>query len=451
MNTIFKLILSRFATGSPPSTPRSRVVAGLPLLLLGLVLAGAGALQGQGTMETFYDLLANSWDDANWQTAGDSGPTDAYTNGVYIFHDWELRIVTVSSDTEMQIEIENHHPSSGHLEYVDIDTTWGPNEVFIIDPNNGARLLVIFGTDAGEDLSWTVQAHHVIVFGMAGDDDIYPTASGNAQWHLVFGGTGDDYIDANGAEGTHFYYGDWLGPLYMSADTPEGEDDIIGGPNNDWIVGGSLDDIIYGMDGNDEIYGGDGDDVIYGGSALGSGDGYDRLYGESGADTLIGGEEDTYFSGGVGSDNIWCGDGYSTAFGGDGDDLIVGGPDGGSYDGDAGNDVIIATSGWCFLFAGTGDDLLVAGDSNSATYSDLYGEFGTNYFITSDQEDNEFLFLGHSTSAAYIWRDNGDVVDNSNNATVHYDPANGSLPNWHDSNPWVMATQFWTTIHSGRN
>jgi len=451
MNKIFTLILSRFATGSPPGAPRqahTRPLAAIPLLLLGLALAGAGALHGQS--ENFEDLYHYGWSDNGWTAPNTSPPEINHVLGEYTFHYWQMTITGVASPTEMEIDVECL--LTNYVEYsILVDTTWGLSEVAVVDPGTGARLWICFGTDGSDDIQMPDNHHHYIVFGMDGDDDIYPQSSGNAAWYLIFGGGGVDYINVDGGQGTHFLYGDWLGPLVSTTHTPEGVDTIIGGPNNDWIEGGPMNDVLFGMDGSDEMYGGEGDDVIYGGIALGVGDGNDLLFGGPGNDTLFGGEEDTLYYGEGGSDNIWCGGGWSTAYGGDGDDLIVGGPDGGYFYGESGNDVIIATGGWCELYAGTGDDLLVAGDGDPSTFSDLFGEFGTNHYITSDAEDAEYLFLGHSSAGAYIWRDGGDVVDNANGSTVYFEDPNGGTPNWHDSNPWVMATQFWTTVHSGRN
>jgi Ca2+-binding RTX toxin-like protein len=59
---------------------------------------------------------------------------------------------------------------------------------------------------------------------------------------------------------------------------------------NDQIIGGSNDDILMGYKGNDVLKGGDGDDYLIGGAGkdrLHGGNGFDYLYGEAGADTFM--------------------------------------------------------------------------------------------------------------------------------------------------------------------
>ncbi|MCH8051153.1 MAG: hypothetical protein IIC86_03955, partial [Chloroflexi bacterium] len=93
----------------------------------------------------------------------------------------------------------------------------------------------------------------------------------------VVGGDGDDDLQGGGGDGN---------------------DVILGGPDNDKIHGGDGNDHLYGGDGDDEIKGGDGDDVIDGGP------GDDEIKGGDGDDVIDGGPGSDECNGGAGANTI---------------------------------------------------------------------------------------------------------------------------------------------------
>jgi Ca2+-binding RTX toxin-like protein len=109
------------------------------------------------------------------------------------------------------------------------------------------------GTSFDDTVIW-LAIDRVEVYGNGGGDRITDTSIARS---VVYGGAGDDVIDA----GT-----------------------VNGGTGNDTLTG----HVVYGDDGNDTLYGGWGDDSLYGG------DGDDFLYGGPGSDTLDGGSGTNY-------------------------------------------------------------------------------------------------------------------------------------------------------------
>ena len=198
------------------------------------------------------------------------------------------------------------------------------------------------------------------------------------------------------------------------------EDDLQGGPDDDFIWGRRANDTIGGNDGDDRIWGGQGNDVINGGSGddvitgmrgydtIDGGEGYDRVFGMQGHDLIVnaewamgGGGNDTIIgaqrahghqgyddiTGTDGRDLIWGDNGYDTLRGGDGDDALSGGN---------GHDVI---------FGGSGDDRIY-GDAHDDT---MTGGDGSDIFIISDDDGHDvitdfdlaedFIFIRESTTA----------------------------------------------------
>jgi 5'/3'-nucleotidase SurE len=123
-----------------------------------------------------------------------------------------------------------------------------------------------------------------------------------------------------------------ISPLLSSVEPTDGDDVLIGSPEND---------IIAGLIGNDLIYGGDGDDILRGdlnnrstGGTVGGNDtisgglgndqiggkaGNDQLFGDEGDDFIWGDDGDDLMSGGLGNDTL-TGDDFS---GGEGTDTFV--------------------------------------------------------------------------------------------------------------------------------
>lgn len=111
----------------------------------------------------------------------------------------------------------------------------------------------------------------------------------------IFGGAGDDVIDAQGGDDM--------------VDAGADNDVVLGGAGNDQLAGGSGNDELQGGQGNDSLDGGEGSDVLFGEAGddvLAGGAGNDTLLGGMGNDTLNGGEGDDvyYISPFEGNDHI---------------------------------------------------------------------------------------------------------------------------------------------------
>jgi hypothetical protein len=85
---------------------------------------------------------------------------------------------------------------------------------------------------------------HLLVFGNGGNDGIY-LESGLAVPALVFGGDGNDVLDASGSTANNV---------------------LVGGAGSDWLVGGGGRDLLIGGLGADTVRGNGGDDIIIGGT-----------------------------------------------------------------------------------------------------------------------------------------------------------------------------------------
>jgi Ca2+-binding RTX toxin-like protein len=189
----------------------------------------------------------------------------------------------------------------------------------------------------------------------AGNDTLTTAYSGIA----VYGGDGDDRLDAGAAAANPASGNSWGIDLYGEA----GDDVLVGSARRDALDGG---------DGNDQISGGDGDDGIAGGP------GNDHLDGAAGNDGLSGGPGNDVITGGDGNDQIGAADetGNDVIDGGDGDDLVDAGPgndviDGGNGDDDLvggdGADVVRGGPGDDWVGGGLGPDVLQGGDGIDAT------------------------------------------------------------------------------------
>lgn len=194
------------------------------------------------------------------------------------------------------------------------------------------------------------------VFGQGGDDSIC-LGPGAVD---VYGGPGDDYLDATGD----------------TVSTSSEDDRVLdGGPGNDVIIGGDAWELIYGDSGDDQISGHGGNDVISEGTGT---VGDDIVDGGSGTDTVDFSMLDhgivldlaTGIDAGFGNDTFsridsWNGTPYDdTMTGGPDDDTLFGGSGGNdTIDGGGGNDYLGGhcaddTSGHCSTLGGEGDDVI---------------------------------------------------------------------------------------------
>ena len=176
---------------------------------------------------------------------------------------------------------------------------------------------------------------------------------------IVFVGLGgDDYFENQSAIRS-FAYGQ------------NGNDQLIGGSNDDHLIGNGGNDIITGNAGNDYLVAGNGDDQVSGNAGndrflgvrgfneLDGGDGDDTIYGGIETDVITGGSGQNLLVGSDGDDQIFGGENSDTVFGGSGDDTIQGAGGDDQIYGQAGNDSINGGSGADVLSGNTGNDTLV--------------------------------------------------------------------------------------------
>jgi uncharacterized delta-60 repeat protein len=124
------------------------------------------------------------------------------------------------------------------------------------DPLNPATTMLLVGGTSGDDYI-EVDSNH------RGGVNVFLNGRSAGAFNptgrvVVYGGAGNDYIDADGS------FSAWLD----------------GGAGNDTLLGGSGNDVLLGGDGNDLLRGGDGRDIIVGGA------GRDTLKGGSDGDIL---------------------------------------------------------------------------------------------------------------------------------------------------------------------
>ena len=92
----------------------------------------------------------------------------------------------------------------------------------------------------------------------------------------IYGGAGDDYLEAGEAKSVIYIDADNPYTPKMSDFESEGDEDTIyAGSGRDQVIGGSYKDRIYGGEGTDAISAGIGRDDVYGGSET------DTIYGDS--------------------------------------------------------------------------------------------------------------------------------------------------------------------------
>lgn len=272
--------------------------------------------------------------------------------------------------------------------------------------------------------------------GGAGDDELVVNgADGDQSW--VYGGTGDDRIDAEdgsgtlyGGEGNDIY--DVLGNYTIVEEVDGGTDTLIGygfftlgahvengilrsAQGNDKLTGNELDNELRlgeaggdleGMGGDDILVGGSGDNKLYGGA------GNDSLNGGSGADILDGGEGiDTAVFAGARDDYsfIWNAEDSTLSITGSGQTDILSNIEildfyGSTYDGPlseldvtsarniTGNDQDNTLNG------ANGNDVLVGGAGNDT----LTGGLG-NDVLNGGEGDDTAVFTQEQANYTFAW------------------------------------------------
>ena len=213
----------------------------------------------------------------------------------------------------------------------------------------------------------------------------------------IFGGTGDDLIDAR--EGNDSVFGG------------DGSDILLGGEGRDWLFtgtgddradGGLGDDSLVGYLGDDTLVGGAGNDMISGGQGddtLEAGNGTDFLIGDDGEDYLVGGAFGfDHLRGGGGNDLIRGGSDRGVAEGGEGDDVIIGSSSNDVQFGGSGDDFIVGGLSQDTIFGGTGDDIIFGVDvaGTSGTDDTLYGGSGKDFFYLGNDDGNFYTGSGEA-------------------------------------------------------
>ena len=146
---------------------------------------------------------------------------------------------------------------------------------------------------------------------------------------VILGTPDDDVIDGLGGNDTICGLG--------------GDDIINGGAGADRIVGAAGDDTLNGGDGFDQIFAGAGDDTVRGGTGndtINGGDGIDNIFGENGNDRIMGGGGADVLNGDGGFDRVAGGNGNDLINGGTHDDELLGNLGLDRLNGDGGNDVL---------------------------------------------------------------------------------------------------------------
>jgi len=258
---------------------------------------------------------------------------------------------------------------------------------------------------------------------------------GDAGQDIMYGFGGSDNLHGEGGSDT------LLG----------GDDDGIGGQDNNFLYGGSGIDFLHGGDGaRDHLFGGDHRDFLYGGSGndyFNGGSGDDDMFGGSGNDEFIGGQGRDVMHGSWGIDVVR----YSSSNAAVQVDLETGIGIGGDADGDEmptienlhgsiHNDVLLGDDLANELFGlggndvinGRGGDDMIVGGANSALF--LFGDD-----LTGGGGDDEFVFYtndGDSTPmSADIIRDFNMLGDD----TLVFDV----------ENPRIAANNWSTTTITG--
>ncbi|MBW4639737.1 MAG: esterase-like activity of phytase family protein [Gloeocapsa sp. UFS-A4-WI-NPMV-4B04] len=178
--------------------------------------------------------------------------------------------VLVVDKNTILVANDNNYPGTGGRSSTEPDQ----NEILLLDLDQPLNLDPRVGLDAlgGNELR----------FGTPSDDELFATRK-----DTLFGGAGDDILDASAGLGNNRLYGG------------EGDDELFAG-RGDRLFGGDGDDILDASvgGGNNRLYGGEGNDTLLGGSN-------ERLFAGNGDDKLFAGAGDSILTGGDGADQFW--------------------------------------------------------------------------------------------------------------------------------------------------
>ena len=149
--------------------------------------------------------------------------------------------------------------------------------------------------------------------------------------------------------------------------------------DNDWFSGGRGDDEIYGQKGQDTLLGNQGNDFIVGNlddDYIFGGKDNDHIYGKKGNDHLYGNRAKDYIWGGSGNDHIYGGKNDDHIYGEQGDDKLYGNRAKDSIWAGEGNDSLYGNEDQDILWGNEGDDYLNGGKSDDI----LWGGGGADQF-----------------------------------------------------------------------
>ncbi|WNN89741.1 esterase-like activity of phytase family protein [Gloeocapsopsis dulcis] len=178
--------------------------------------------------------------------------------------------VLVIDENTILVANDNNYPATGGRS----DTASDHNEIIVLKLDQPLNLdpRVGISTIIGSNLR----------FGTPGDDELFATRN-----DTLFGGAGDDTLDATAGQGGNRLYGN------------SGNDELLAGIR-DRLFGDEGNDILdasQGRGGN-RLYGGAGNDTLFAGSR-------DLLFGGDGDDVLFAGTSDNILTGGDGKDQFW--------------------------------------------------------------------------------------------------------------------------------------------------
>jgi len=151
------------------------------------------------------------------------------------------------------------------------------------------------------------------IYGGQGADDI----TGGADGDLIFGNLGDDTIVSGGGSDT-IYGGQGNDDITLGAGTSADEVSVYGGLGEDTVNAASSTGSVTIYGGNGSSDASDGADDLTGSTTT-----ENLIYGNGGDDTIVGGDVNDTIFGGAGADSINGGLGNDQITGGAGDDIFV--------------------------------------------------------------------------------------------------------------------------------
>lgn len=285
-----------------------------------------------------------------------------------------------------------------HMGAWTIDMLGGTNQVWATGGNDtvetaaGSTNFVAFG--AGNDLA--VSAGNDLFFGGTGNDTI--NASG-AQVSAVGGSGGMTFIDANTVPGGQnaLIFG---GSGVLNVQGGLGSVTVVAGAGGGAVFGGAAgNNVLVGGSGPVTLVGGGGGDLLVGGSA-------------GGAALVAGAGNETLIAGSGGNNQIWGGTGSDVIVLTGGDNTVVGGS--------GGSDVVWSGSGANVIDAGAANMNVIAGPGGNDTIqagsgTDIFtftnGEAGGTTVIDNFSAANDHIALnGYGTAAPGITSSGGSTL-----------------------------------------